>query len=64
MADLKNFVDAGHFSDSSLSLTPDNSLWLFRDAGTSDVCALTGKIRKQGRPSKEPFRNRRGFARV
>jgi len=29
-----------NFSDSSLSLTPDDSLLLFRDAGTSDVYAL------------------------
>jgi len=40
VADLKNFVYAGHFSDSSLSLTPDDSPLLFRDAGTSDVYAL------------------------
>jgi serine/threonine protein kinase/Tol biopolymer transport system component len=40
VADLKNFVYTGHFSDSSLSLTPDDSLLLFRDAGTSDVYAL------------------------
>jgi len=40
VADLKNFVYAGHFSDSSLSLTPDDSPLLFRDAGTSDVYAI------------------------
>jgi eukaryotic-like serine/threonine-protein kinase len=40
VADLKNFVYAGHFTDSSLSLTPDDSPLLFRDAGTSDVYAL------------------------
>jgi hypothetical protein len=40
VADLKNFVYAGHFSDSSLSLTPDDSPLLLRDAGTSDVYAL------------------------
>ena len=40
VGDLKNFVGTGHFSDSSLSLTPDESLLLFRDAGTSDVYAL------------------------
>jgi len=40
VADLKNFVYTGHFPDSSLSLTPDDSLLLFRDAGTSDVYAL------------------------
>jgi eukaryotic-like serine/threonine-protein kinase len=40
VADLKNFVCTGHFSDSSLSLTPDDSPLLFRDAGTSDVYAL------------------------
>jgi WD40 repeat protein len=40
VADLKNFVYTGHFPDSSLSLTPDDSPLLFRDAGTSDVYAL------------------------
>lgn len=40
VADLKNFPFTGHFGDSSLSLTPDDSLLLFRDAGTSDVYAL------------------------
>jgi WD40 repeat protein len=40
VGDLKNFVGTGHFSDSSLSLTPDESLLLFRDAGSSDVYAL------------------------
>jgi serine/threonine protein kinase/Tol biopolymer transport system component len=40
VADLSNFVYTGRFSDSSLSLGPDNSPLLFRDAGTSDVYAL------------------------
>ncbi len=40
VADLTNFVYTGRFSDSSLSLAPDNSPLLFRDAGTSDVYAL------------------------
>jgi hypothetical protein len=40
VADLKNFVCTGHFIDSWLSLAPDDPLSLFRDAGTSDVCAL------------------------
>jgi serine/threonine protein kinase/Tol biopolymer transport system component len=40
VADLTNFVYTGYFSDSSLSLAPDNSPLLFRDAGTSDVYAL------------------------
>jgi eukaryotic-like serine/threonine-protein kinase len=40
VADLKNFVYTGHFPDSSLSLTPDDSPLLFRDAGTSDEYAL------------------------
>jgi hypothetical protein len=39
-ADLKNFVYTGHFNDSSRSLTPDDSLLLLRDAGTSEVYAL------------------------
>ena len=38
--DLKNFVYTGHFIDSWLSLAPDVSLLLCRDAGTSDVYAL------------------------
>jgi eukaryotic-like serine/threonine-protein kinase len=37
VADLKNFVSTGHFSDSSLELTPDDSPLLFRDAGSSDI---------------------------
>ena len=40
VGELTNFVGTGYFSDSSLSLTPDDSLLLFRDAGTSDVYAL------------------------
>lgn len=40
VADLKNFPFAGHFDDSSLSLTPDGAPLLFRDAGSSDVYAL------------------------
>jgi hypothetical protein len=40
VADLTNFVCMGHFTDSSLSLAPDDSPLLFRDAGTSDVYAL------------------------
>jgi Tol biopolymer transport system component len=40
VADLKNFVYTGRFGDSSLSLTPDDSPLLIRDAGTSDVYAL------------------------
>ena len=39
-ADLKNFVFTGYFGDSSLSLAPDDSPLLFRDAGSSDVYAL------------------------
>jgi eukaryotic-like serine/threonine-protein kinase len=38
--DLTNFVYTGHFPDSSLSLAPDDSPLLFRDAGSSDVYAL------------------------
>ncbi|MGA8878792.1 MAG: protein kinase [Candidatus Korobacteraceae bacterium] len=40
VGELTNFVGTGYFSDSSLSLTPDDSLLLFRDAGASDVYAL------------------------
>jgi hypothetical protein len=40
IADLKNFVYTGRFTDAWLSLAPDDSLLLFRDAGTSDVYAL------------------------
>jgi len=40
VADLKSFVYTGHFVDAWLSLAPDDSLLLFRDAGTSDVYAL------------------------
>lgn len=40
VADLTNFVYTGRFSDSSLSLAPDNSPLLFREAGTSDVYSL------------------------
>jgi WD40 repeat protein len=40
VADLKNFVYTGHFVDAWLSLAPDDSPLLFRDAGTSDVYAL------------------------
>jgi serine/threonine protein kinase/Tol biopolymer transport system component len=40
VADLKDFVYTGHFIDGWLSLAPDDSPLLFRDAGTSDVYAL------------------------
>jgi eukaryotic-like serine/threonine-protein kinase len=40
VASLKNFVYTGYFGDGSLALTPDDSLLLMRDAGTSDVYAL------------------------
>ena len=40
VADLKSFVYTGHIVDGWLSLAPDDSPLLFRDAGTSDVYAL------------------------
>jgi serine/threonine protein kinase len=40
VASLKSFVYTGFFGDGSLSLAPDDSPLLLRDAGTSDVYAL------------------------
>jgi Tol biopolymer transport system component len=40
VVDLSHFVFTGRFSDSSLSLAPDDSPLLFREAGTSDVYSL------------------------
>jgi eukaryotic-like serine/threonine-protein kinase len=40
VADLTNFVYTGRFSDSYMSLAPDDSPLLFRDAGNSDVYSL------------------------
>ena len=40
VVDLAHFVYTGHFSDSSLTLAPDDSPLLFREAGTSDVYSL------------------------
>ena len=40
VVDLSHFAFTGRFSDSSLSLAPDDSPLLFRDAGTSDVYSL------------------------
>ncbi len=40
IVDLSHFSFTGRFSDSSLSLAPDDSPLLFREAGTSDVYSL------------------------
>jgi eukaryotic-like serine/threonine-protein kinase len=40
VVDLKDFAFAGHWNDSSLALTPDESPILIRDTGSSDIYAL------------------------